>query len=84
MNNMSNPPNVQEMMKVFKIEDSDFPGNYLIVPHTIRALRDAWESIFGDDQIIDDYDCDGDHHVTITHGWISKAEYEALEEWEPG
>lgn len=81
MNDQPQPLNAKEIVKVFLIEDSDFPGNILHVPHTLSGLRDAMETIFCEDAIIDDYDCDGDHVVTIKHGWIGKAEWDSLEEW---
>lgn len=72
------------MIKVFKIIDSDFPLNALFVPHTLGALQDAMETIFVEDDVIDDYAVGGDHSVTITHEWMSQEAYDALEEWEPG
>ncbi len=81
------PINGFEIVKVFKVVDSDFPDYPLYVPHTLQGLRSAMEGMFPDDEILDDidmYDCDGDHHVTITHEWMRKAEFDALEAWEPG
>ncbi len=72
------------MIKVFKIIDSDFPDNPLYVPHTLRGLENAMETVFAEDAIIDDYDVNGDHQITITHAEISQEEWDALEEWEPG
>lgn len=78
------PLDAKEVVKVFIIIDSDFPDYHLYVPHTLRGLKDAMESVFCDDAIIEDYDCDGDHYLTVKHAFISKSEFDAMEAWEPG